>query len=263
MRTSDGLSYDVTDIRSPWVKRDETILFHHGAGAISGIWSEWIPVLGPHYRIATFDMRGMGLSAAAARDDDWSFDNSADDVIRVADAIGARRFHFVGESYGGTVGLILGLRHPDRVSTITVSNASHIGSAIRNIEHWERELIDRGGPYWSKGMMPNRFFDGALSPEKWEWYQEQQGSHPPMSLIRARSTLVDADLKTRLANLALPVLVLHPDSSPFVPLEITIDLVGRLPKAELHVFGHARHGLPFSHATQCAGVLKDFLGRNA
>jgi hypothetical protein len=32
-----------------------------------------------------------------------------------------------------------------------------------------------------------------------------------------------------------------------------------LPKAELHVIGHARHGLPFSHARQCAELLRSFL----
>jgi pimeloyl-ACP methyl ester carboxylesterase len=32
-----------------------------------------------------------------------------------------------------------------------------------------------------------------------------------------------------------------------------------LPNAQLNVIGHARHGLPYSHAKQCASLLRTFL----
>ena len=32
-----------------------------------------------------------------------------------------------------------------------------------------------------------------------------------------------------------------------------------LSDGELNVFGRSRHGLPFSHAAQCAQALRDFL----
>jgi hypothetical protein len=37
------------------------------------------------------------------------------------------------------------------------------------------------------------------------------------------------------------------------------DLNARLPDARLQVFAHARHGLPYSHAKECASVLRKFL----
>jgi hypothetical protein len=36
-----------------------------------------------------------------------------------------------------------------------------------------------------------------------------------------------------------------------------------LGNAELNVIGHSRHGLPFSHASQCAGLLRTFLDSRA
>jgi hypothetical protein len=33
-----------------------------------------------------------------------------------------------------------------------------------------------------------------------------------------------------------------------------------LANTRLQVFAHARHGLPFSHAKECAQVLRGFLG---
>lgn len=255
------LYYDVADLTGPWVTEPETIIFHHGAGAISGVWSEWMPQLADRYRLVRFDMRGMGLSAAAGSPEKWTFERYAQDVVDVADAVGARTFHFVGESYGGTVGMMLGLNHRPRVRTLTISNAAHIGSAIGNIADWERTLRQDGGAAWSRGMMRDRFHEGALSPEKWAWYEAQQGSHPIDSIIAARKTLVDANLADRLSALDMPVLLLHGDGSPFVSVALMADLKMRLPRAELQIFAHAKHGLPFSHARECAQVLRAFLDR--
>jgi pimeloyl-ACP methyl ester carboxylesterase len=257
------LHYDIAELTAPWVKEPETIIFHHGAGAISGIWAEWMPALADKYRLVRFDMRGMGLSAAAARKDAWTFETYAEDVVAVADAVGAKTFHFVGESYGGTVGLMLGLRHRRRVRTLTISNAAHVGSAIGNIAEWEKVLRQEGGAIWSKGMMRSRFYDGVLSPEKWAWYEAQQASHPIESIIAARQTLVDANLTDRLPSLDVPVLLLHGDASPFVSVALMADMKSRLPRAELQIFAHAKHGLPFSHAKECAAVLRAFLERQS
>ena len=54
-------------------------------------------------------------------------------------------------------------------------------------------------------------------------------------------------------------LLLHPDSSPFIPVAVMADLQRKLPNAALQVFPDTRHGLPFSHAEECARALRRFL----
>ena len=75
--------------------------------------------------------------------------------------------------------------------------------------------------------------------------------------------LVGADTRPRLAGLAVPVLLLHPDASPFIPVSLMADFRNALPNARLNVIGIARHGLPFSHAATCAALLADFLAETA
>ena len=258
----DSIHYDVVDLTFPWVSQAETIIFHHGVGSNSDIWAQWIPVLGDRYRIVRFDMRGFGRSAAAARSDAWTFESFSNDVILVADAAGAGRFHFVGESIGGTVGLVLGLRHAHRLLTLTVSNAAYRGSSIQNVEQWERVLREEGPLAWSRMMMPSRFHEGSLAPEAWAWYEAQQASHPVDSILAGRNALVDADLGQRLRGLDLPVLLLHGDASPFVTVEQMVELHALLLRSEMQIFPHARHGLPFSHALECARTLRAFLQRS-
>lgn len=260
--TTDGLHYDVIEMTPPWVADPDTLVFHHGVGSNSDIWSKWIPILGPHYRLVRFDMRGLGKSAAGARDDGWTFDSFAGDVIKVADAAGVQRFHYVGESFGGTVGLVLALRHPGRLHTLTVSNAAFLGSAIQNVSEWERLLTTEGPLAWSKMMMASRFYEGALTPEEWAWFEAQQAGHPVKSVVAGRNALVDADLSSHLRGLDIAVLLMHGDASPFVPVKQMAELHALLPRSELQIFNHARHGLPFSHAQECARTVLEFLQRN-
>jgi pimeloyl-ACP methyl ester carboxylesterase len=57
----------------------------------------------------------------------------------------------------------------------------------------------------------------------------------------------------------MPVLLLHPDASPFIPLALMAELNAALPDSRLRVFAHTRHGLPFSHAQECAAEYARFL----
>ena len=71
--------------------------------------------------------------------------------------------------------------------------------------------------------------------------------------------LIGTDLTPRLKDIRCPVLLLHPDGSPFIPVPVMAELHRLLPGSELNVIGRSRHGLPFSHAKQCASLLRTFL----
>lgn len=253
------LDYLVTDLSPPWSPARETILFHHGLGSCQGIWAGWLPALAAGYRVVTFDMRGHGASSwpdAGARLD---LDLFADDVFALLDAVGAERAHLVGESIGGTIALHAALRAPERVLSLTVSNGAHVGATIQSVSGWEALLAEGGTAAWSAHMMAQRFHPGALSKAQWRWFAAMQAACSPDVLVRGMHALVGADTRPRLPGLRLPVLLLHPDNSPFIPVALMADFRDRLADARLHVIGDARHGLPFSHAGTCARILADFL----
>ncbi|HVY04678.1 MAG TPA: hypothetical protein VHB46_01755 [Burkholderiales bacterium] len=52
---------------------------------------------------------------------------------------------------------------------------------------------------------------------------------------------VGADLTPRLGEIAVPPLLLSPQSSPFIPLEAMAAMRTAVPGAELHVFAHSKH----------------------
>jgi len=253
------LHYDVVDLVAPWQRPRLPILFHHGIGASAGIWAGWRPALADAHRLVTFDMRGYGRSNIPPPDFGWSLDLMVDDLFAVADAAGLPRFHLVGESIGGTVALAAVLARPDRIATLTVSNGAHLGASIQRVEAWRRQLDEGGSKGWSDAFLKDRFHDDALSAERRAWFAAEQEKWPRHSILNALGVLIGTDLTPRLAEIRCPTLLLHPDGSPFIPVSVMAALHSGLPDSELNVFGRSRHGLPFSHAAQCAQALRTFL----
>jgi pimeloyl-ACP methyl ester carboxylesterase len=253
------LHYEVIDQVAPWHQDREAILFHHGIGASAGVWAGWRPALAEAYRLVSFDIRGCGRSDIPAADFDWSLDLLVEDLFAVADGAGLQKFHLVGESIGGTVALAAALARPERIATLTVSNGAHLGASIQGVEAWRRQLDTGGVKAWSDAMLPDRFHDDALSPERLAWFANQQEAWSRESILNALGVLIGTDLSSRLGNIRCPTLLLHPDGSPFIPVPVMAELHRLLPNSELNVIGHARHGLPYSHAKRCASLLRTFL----
>jgi len=253
-----ALHYEMLDRASPWQKA-APILFHHGIGSSADLWTGWFPALVDRHPLATFDMRGCGRSHIPAADLKWSLELMVEDLFTVADAAGLGRFHLVGESIGGTVALAATIARPDRIASLTVSNGAHLGASIQRVQIWQKQLDEAGVKGWSDAFMPDRFHDDALSPERRAWFSGQQERWPRESILKALSVLVGTDLTSRLEEIGCPVLLLHPDGSPFIPVPVMAELHRLLRRAELNVIGHSRHGLPFSHASQGAALLRTFL----
>ena len=259
-RAGGAIAFEVVDHVPPWLTPARTVLFHHGLGTRSACWDGWTPALAGRHRLVRFDMRGHGASPLPAGFR-WSLSALVDDLLAVADASETERFHLVGESTGGTVALAVAARHPERVLSVTVSNGAHRGGSIRNLEPWRRIIREEGMAAWSAHMMGQRFFEGALTDGMRRWYETRQADSDPDAILGATAMLVAVDLLPELGRVTCPVLLLHPDSSPFIPVETMAELKRALPDARLQVFAHARHGLPFSHAAECAAAVAEFVDR--
>jgi len=255
-----AIHYDLVDRRVPWLREndDDVIVFHHGLGACAQVWCGWDHAVADRYRLLRLDMRGHGRSRVP-EGYRWSIEGLVADLEAVVDHAGLGRFHLVGESIGGTAVLLFAARHPERLVSLTVSNGAHRGEGIRNLSPWKQIIADGGAAAWSSHMMTMRFHEGALDEARWHWYQAQQATCDPDCVLPAAAALTQADLTPDLGNISTPTLLLHPDASPFIPVGVMGELNESLPDSRLRVVAHSKHGLPYSHARECAAELKAFI----
>jgi pimeloyl-ACP methyl ester carboxylesterase len=105
----------------------ETIVLLHGFGADKDCWLRFVRGLPEEYRVIAFDLPGHGDST---RDDtkDHTIDFITAGFATAADALRLDRFHVVGNSMGGWVGMLYTARNPDRVITLGLFDSAGVFS---------------------------------------------------------------------------------------------------------------------------------------
>ncbi len=77
------------------------------------------------YRAVAVDQRGYSPGARPAGVAAYSTDLLKADVLRLADVLGADRFHLVGHDFGAVVGWQVAARHPERLLSYTSLSVGH------------------------------------------------------------------------------------------------------------------------------------------
>lgn len=95
----------------------ETIVFFHGNPESWHSWHPQIAHFGGRYHIVAPDLKGYGQGDK--RPGDWRWENCAEEMLVLLDAIGLRRFHIVAHDRGCVLADYLGGNHPERVISYT------------------------------------------------------------------------------------------------------------------------------------------------
>jgi pimeloyl-ACP methyl ester carboxylesterase len=92
----------------------EPIVMLHGWPQHWYLWRHVIPLLAPHARVICPDLRGFGWTDVPASGYDRK--TMARDVLALLDELELERVRLVGHDWGGWIGFLLCLDHPDRIS---------------------------------------------------------------------------------------------------------------------------------------------------
>ncbi len=104
----------------------EIVLLLHGFPETSESWNRQVPALAAAgYRVVAPDQRGYSPGARPTDQLAYSSLRLVGDVLALADAFGAERFHLVGHDWGGAVAWQVAGRHPERLRSLTVLSTPH------------------------------------------------------------------------------------------------------------------------------------------
>jgi abhydrolase domain-containing protein 6 len=191
----------------------ETIVLLHGFGADKDNWIRFTRALPKEYRVIAFDLPGHGDNLKD-NDNTYTIDFITQGFADAADALKLDRFHIVGNSMGGWVGILYTNRNPERVITLGLFDTAGINSPepsdlVKAIEKGQNILIPTSEDAF-KELMGYAFYKEPFIP----W---------PVPLVLARKSVADAPFKQKmwkdirstykdvasiLPDLRLPVLIL-------------------------------------------------------
>lgn len=109
------IRYDIAS-SGPWVT------LSHSLACDLTMWDEQMAALAERYTVLRYDTRGHGGSSAPSGA--YVFDQLADDVIALLDALGVGKTHFVGLSMGGGIAQHVALKAPQRVASLTLASTT-------------------------------------------------------------------------------------------------------------------------------------------
>jgi 3-oxoadipate enol-lactonase len=261
-RASDGirLHYQVLGLPSR-----PAVLMIQGLGADKHGWDMQRFVLAAKYRVIAFDNRGAGRSDKPFGH--YNLEQMADDAIAVLDAVGVEQAHVVGASMGGAISQIAALKHPQRVSSLTLAC-----TACRH-HPWRRELLNSWAVRATEqgmGAMTQAAARWVIGPRSFRRLLPAFGWLGPLAMGRSSHAFVaqvrailatDESLAIRLSEITAPTLVLVGSQDILTPRGDSEELAERLPNAELVVISGAAHGFMVEHASTFNKVLLEFLGR--
>ena len=102
--------------------KGEPLLFIHGNGGSLGNFSNQIPFFSLHYKVIAPDSRAQGKSADSR--DSLTFEMMADDFNALLDSLHLDSCYVIGWSDGGINGLLLAIRHPEKVKKLAITGAN-------------------------------------------------------------------------------------------------------------------------------------------
>ncbi|MCZ6789693.1 MAG: alpha/beta hydrolase [Chloroflexi bacterium] len=258
------LHYRIDDFTDPW-KPAETVLLHHGAGRHSGFWYSWIPLLSRQYRVLRFDARGHGLSSKPEPGHQWDLETLSDDVVKLLDALDVERVHYVGESAGGLIGLLVALDHANRLHSLTLCGGlfrasretqQHMGAGGQD---WLPSLAQMGQREWVMQTMHTRVDVEKMSPEFLAWFADESAVVPQHVMENMVRCVAATDLHDRLPDIGIPTLILAPEYSTVAPLHLQRIMRRRIPDARLVVLKGHRHAIVNTAPERCVRALLRFL----
>ncbi|MEZ2895440.1 alpha/beta fold hydrolase [Providencia rettgeri] len=94
------------------------IVLVHALGLDRRMWRDVIPFLTKDYRVISYDLRGHGHAASGSNLSSLSV--FADDFVALLNSLQLNKVHFVGLSFGGSIGQYVALQYPERLNSLTI-----------------------------------------------------------------------------------------------------------------------------------------------
>jgi pimeloyl-ACP methyl ester carboxylesterase len=259
-----GLALDcaVDDFLWPW-QRGTPVLMLHGFARNAEFWRRWVPAIAERHRIYRPDLLGCGRSDRPGADYRFTPETIAAQILSVLDAFALPRVHWVGESSGGIVGLLLAARYPERVASLVLCNTpSRIPDEIKRIYAQGHEDVAAavralGVGEWCRRTLGYRLDLDQAGEDLAAWVVAEMAKTPADIAARLHECFEAVDTADILPRIEAPTLLLCGAKSPIAAAQQR-RLAELLPRGRLELVAGCGHGINLLQPERCARLALEF-----
>ena len=218
----------------------DPLVLVHGLSGSTRWWTPVLPALAARRAVHRVDLPGFGALRGGRR---FVLSEASAWLAAWMDAAGLERPALVGHSMGGAIALRLAAAHPDRLERLAVIAPAGIATG--------RSLLGYAVPLavTLRGARPR--FLAVLATDALR--------AGPRTLARAAHEIRSEDVRTELARVSVPTLVLVGERDTLVPPAVAELVRESLPAARVIVLEGAGHVPMFDRPDAVAAALLEFI----
>jgi pimeloyl-ACP methyl ester carboxylesterase len=218
----------------------EPLLFIHGNGGSIHDFRNQIPFFAKKYQVIIADSRAQGKSVDFT--DSLSYEMMTDDLNALLDKLHLKSINIVGWSDGGINGLLMAIRHPDKVKKLAVTGANL----------WPDSTAV--SPYLSNFVVKQYQFSIDSMKKMKTVPKEIKNDVKLLRLLGYEPHITVAQLHT----ISCPALIISGDQDVIRP-EHTLLISQSIPKAFLWILPNSGHSTPIYYKDLFNATVADFL----
>ena len=241
------------------------VVLLHGWLGSWGIWHQSMASLGRYYRTYALDFWGFGESGK--KRDTYNIDDFVALVDQFMSRLGIMSAPLVGHSMGGTVGLSVAVRYPQRVKKVVVVSSPIIGSSLNPLLRMAgyrpvAKIVYKLPSILRLGI---RVFSPLISKNP-DWYDMQKRDLSRTTLesfLLSIASLRRTDLRPQLAEIKVPTLGIYGVSDNIVSPKQNTVLAKSMPHAQIEMMKGSKHFPMLDEPERFDSMLRAFLDAEA
>lgn len=256
---SSGLSLPCLECLPELPSSTPPILLLHGLSDDAHSYEPMLRTLPPESHAVALTQRGHGDADRPA--DGYSVEQLARDAVDALDQLGIDQAVIVGHSMGAHVAAMVAARHPARAAGLVLlcgfDSLSESPELSREIDALIETVPDPMDPAWAREFQASTL-TGEVESAFFESVVRASSKVPPRVWRAAWAGMRDVDLRSALAVIHCPALLVWGSEDGFVSREMQEQLLTHLPEARLHIEAGVGHGVHWERPESVAAVVAEF-----
>lgn len=175
-------------------------------------------------------------------------------------SMGKKRVHLLGNSLGGHIALLLTLKEPDLVQSLTLTGSSGLFENALGSSFPRRQNYD-----FVRKVVENTFYDPAVATKEIvdEVFEIINTPEKGLKIIITAKSAMRHNLENELHRIQAPTLLIWGKEDNITPAFVGEDFQEKIPHAELHFFENCGHAPMMEYPQKFIALLRPFLEKHA